>query len=122
MPKLTNLRLGGFKLPGHGRIKKGQTVKVSAALIANGRIANLISRGKLSVVKDEEEILMPLARPEPVRPEEPDTEPAPPVPAPEPEPEPTPEPEPEPEVKGESEPIIKRKRGRRKKTEDSSEA
>ena len=133
MPKLKNLRLGVYDIPGHGKLRKGQTATVSSSLLANGRIASLISRGKLAIVEDDKEVLMPLPRRvKPADISEADTQPveeAPP-PAPEPESEPASEPEvkeesepaPESEAKGEDKPIIKKRRGRRKKTEDASES
>ena len=135
MPKLRNLRLGVYDVPGHGKLRKGQTVNVSSSVLANSRIARLISRGKLAIVRDDKEVLMPLPRvAPPVDVSEADTQPAeevqppvpsdPPAPEPEPapEPKPAPEPAPEPEVKEEAKPIIKKRRGRRKKTEDASES
>ena len=137
MPKLKNLRLGVFDVPGHGKLRKGQTANIPSSVLASGRIAKLLSRGKLAIVEDDKEVLMPLPRVAPqVDVSEADTQPAeevqPPVPTdppvsepepePEPAPEPKPEPEPEPEVKEEAKPIIKKRRGRRKKTEDASES
>ena len=58
MPKLKNLRLGVFDIPGYGKLRKGQTANVSSSVVANGRIARLISRGKLSIVEDDKEVLM----------------------------------------------------------------
>ena len=134
MPKLKNLRLGVYDIPGHGKLRKGQVANVSSSALANGRIASLISRGKLAIVRDDKEVLMPLPRRvKPADISEADTQPvgeAPP-PAPEPAPEPAPALEPEvkeepapalePEVKEEPKPIIKKRR-RRKKTEDASES
>tara|TARA_Y100001970_G_scaffold293509_1_gene440834 strand:+ start:814 stop:1206 length:393 start_codon:yes stop_codon:yes gene_type:complete len=130
MPKLKNLRLGVYDIPGHGKLRKGQVANVSSSLIANGRIASLISRGKLAIVEGDKEVLMPLPRrAKPADISEADTQPVEEAPPPAPEPAPAPEPEvkeepapaPEPEVKEEPKPIIKKRR-RRKKTEDASES
>ena len=123
MPKLKNLRLGVYDVPGHGKLRKGQTADVSSSVLANARIASLVSRGKLAIVRDDKEVLMPLPRVKPpVDVSEADTEPAEEVAPPVPTDPPEPEPEPESEVIEEPKPIIKKRRGRRKKTEDSSEA
>jgi hypothetical protein len=123
MPKLKNLRLGVYDVPGHGKLRKGQAADVSSSVLASGRIASLISRGKLAIVRDDKEVLMPLPRVKPpVDVSEADTQPAEEVQPPVPTDPPVPEPEPEPEVIEEAKPIIKKRRGRRKKAEDSSEA